>query len=104
MNKVICKVTYNTEVDTLVKKVTVGYYGDPAGYEESLYQTPAGLYFLYVCGGEDSIYPAEDIIRMALVLLALGIIGLVCSITAQFFAAKALYRIVFQLSVPSGRD
>ncbi len=29
------------------------------------------------------------IIRMALVLLALGIIGLVCSITAQFFAAKA---------------
>ncbi len=29
------------------------------------------------------------IIRMALILLALGIIGLVCSITAQFFAAKA---------------
>jgi len=29
------------------------------------------------------------IVRMALVLLALGIIGLVCSITAQFFAAKA---------------
>ncbi len=29
------------------------------------------------------------ILRMAAVLLALGIIGLVCSITAQFFAAKA---------------
>ena len=29
------------------------------------------------------------IIRMCLVLVALGIIGLVCSITAQFFAAKA---------------
>lgn len=29
------------------------------------------------------------IVRMCLVLVALGIIGLVCSITAQFFAAKA---------------
>ena len=29
------------------------------------------------------------IIRMCLVLVALGIIGLVCSITAQYFAAKA---------------
>ena len=29
------------------------------------------------------------IIRMCLVLIALGIIGLVCSITAQYFAAKA---------------
>jgi len=35
--------------------------------------------------GNDTGY----IIRMALVLLALGIIGLVCSITAQYFAAKA---------------
>lgn len=29
------------------------------------------------------------IVKMALVLLALGIVGLVCSITAQYFAAKA---------------
>ena len=29
------------------------------------------------------------IVKMCLVLIALGIIGLVCSITAQFFAAKA---------------
>ena len=29
------------------------------------------------------------IIRMCLVLVALGLIGLVCSITAQYFAAKA---------------
>ena len=65
MTKVICKVTYNTEVDTLVKKVTVGYYGDPAGYEEILFQTPEGLYFLYTRGGEASPYPAEDITRVA---------------------------------------
>ena len=65
MNKVICKVTYDTEVDTLVKKVTFGYYGDPAGYEETLYQTPGGLYFLHVMGGETSPYPTEDILRLA---------------------------------------
>ena len=29
------------------------------------------------------------IIRMCIVLVALGMIGLVCSITAQYFAAKA---------------
>ena len=31
----------------------------------------------------------DYIVRMCLVLVALGIIGLVCSVTAQFFAAKA---------------
>lgn len=35
--------------------------------------------------GEDRAY----IIRMCLVLIALGLIGLVCSITAQYFSAKA---------------
>lgn len=35
--------------------------GDPAGYEETLYQTPGGLYFLYVNGGAESPYPAENI-------------------------------------------
>ena len=36
--------------------------------------------------------PAQDkgyIVKMALVLVALGIIGLTSSVTAQFFAAKA---------------
>ena len=35
--------------------------------------------------GEDKGY----IVKMCLVMVALGIIGLVCSITAQYFAAKA---------------
>lgn len=65
MKKIICKKEYDTESATLVKKYVCGFYGDPAGYEESLYQTPGGLYFLYVCGGENSPYPAEDILRMA---------------------------------------
>ncbi len=65
MIKTICKKEYDTETATLIKKYTVGCFGDPAGYEEALYQTPAGLYFLYVCGGESSPYPAEDILRLA---------------------------------------
>lgn len=64
MNKIICKKVYDTDTANLVKKHTYSYYGDPAGYEESLYQTPEGLYFLYVCGGEASPYPTEDIKRM----------------------------------------
>ena len=46
MKKIICKREYDTETATLVKKHTVGEFGDPAGYEETLYQTPGGLYFL----------------------------------------------------------
>lgn len=65
MQKTICKKVYDTETATLVKKYTHGYYGDPAGYEEILFQTPEGLYFLYVQGGEASPYPNEDILRLA---------------------------------------
>lgn len=61
MKKIICKREYDTETATLVKKFTVGDFGDPAGYEESLYQTPNGLFFLYVNGGEASPYTAENI-------------------------------------------
>ena len=65
MKKVICKKEYDTESATLVKKYTYSYFGDPAGYEEILYQTSGGLYFLYVRGGEASPYPTEDILRLA---------------------------------------
>ena len=65
MKKIICKKEYDTETATLIKKYTCGYFGDPAGYEEILFQTPGGLYFLYVQGGENSPYPQEDILRLA---------------------------------------
>ncbi|MBR4109943.1 MAG: hypothetical protein IKK41_06520 [Oscillospiraceae bacterium] len=65
MKKIICKKEYDTQTSTLIKKYTYGSFGDPNGFEESLYQTPGGLYFLYVNGGEASIYPNEDIIRLA---------------------------------------
>ena len=35
MKKIICKREYDTETATLVKKHTVGEFGDPAGYEET---------------------------------------------------------------------
>ena len=65
MKKVICKKEYDTGTATLIRKYTVSYYGDPAGYEETLYQTPEGLYFVYVCGGTASPYVHENILRLA---------------------------------------
>ena len=65
MKKIICKVEYDTEASTLVAKFTEGEFGDPAGYEESLYVTEGGKYFLYVNGGTESIHPEESIKRMS---------------------------------------
>ena len=65
MKTIICKKEYDNETATLIKKYSFGKLGDPAGYEEDLYQTEGGLYFLHVGGGEASPYPTEDIIRMA---------------------------------------
>lgn len=65
MKKIICKVEYNTENAELVKKYTNGNFGDANGYEESLYKTAEGKYFIYVNGGAESIYPEENIKRIA---------------------------------------
>lgn len=65
MIKIICKKTYDTELSEIVKKVTYGNYGDADGYEETLYVTKDGSYFLYTNGGVDSKYPKEDIKRMS---------------------------------------
>ncbi len=65
MKKIICKVEYDTEASTLVAKFSEGEFGDPAGYEESLYVTEGGKYFLYVNGGEESVHAKEDIKRMS---------------------------------------
>ncbi|MBO5944989.1 MAG: hypothetical protein J6Q69_00110 [Clostridia bacterium] len=65
MKKIICKVEYDTTTAELIKKVTSGTFGDPKGYEESLYKTASGKFFLYVNGGEESKYAKEDIKRMS---------------------------------------
>ena len=65
MKKIICKVEYDTEASEIVAKFTSGELGDPAGYEETLYVTATGKYFLYVNGGADSVHPEEGIKRMS---------------------------------------
>lgn len=65
MKKIICRVEYDTEAAILVAKKTFGAFGDADGYEESLYQTENGKFFLYTNGGEASPYAKEDIKRMS---------------------------------------
>lgn len=65
MKKIICGTEYDTAASTIVKKVVNGCFGDPAGYEETLYVTADGKYFLYTNGGEESKYTAEGIKRMS---------------------------------------
>ncbi|MBQ9299686.1 MAG: hypothetical protein IJ214_04170 [Clostridia bacterium] len=65
MKKIICKVEYDTDSSELVQKKSFGSFGDPAGYEESLYKTQDGKLFLYVNGGEASPYAEENIKRMS---------------------------------------
>lgn len=65
MKKIICKVEYDTEASELVAKKTFGNFGDADGYEESLYKTEGGKFFLYTNGGETSLYPKEDIKRLS---------------------------------------
>ena len=65
MQKTICGKLYDTDSATLVKKNTFGAFGEADGYEETLYQTETGLYFLYVNGGEESPHKKEDIKRMS---------------------------------------
>ena len=65
MKKIICKKEYDTKTAAIIKKCVCGYFGDPAGYEEILFQTPEGYYFVYSYGGENSPYPVEKIQRLA---------------------------------------
>ena len=65
MKKIICKVEYDTEAAEVVLKKVNGNFGDADGYEETLYKTANGKFFLYTNGGADSKYPNEDIKRMS---------------------------------------
>ena len=56
---------YDTDTAEFVRTFTHGAWGDPAGYEEVLYRTPDGCYFLFCRGGETSPYPTERIKRVA---------------------------------------
>ena len=51
--------------DTTEMTVTSGMFGDPTGYEETLYVAEDGSYFLYTNGGEQSKYTAEKLTAMS---------------------------------------
>lgn len=61
MQKSVKGVVYDTEAMTVVKKVTVGCYGDPTGYEEILFEANDGKQFLYANGGESSAHKCESL-------------------------------------------
>lgn len=65
MKKTINRKCYNTETATAIKTNTNSYFGDPAGYEETLYKTNKGDFFIYGIGGETSKYPEETIIAIS---------------------------------------
>ena len=62
MYKEIDGVVYDTLSSTIDKKFTYGAPGDPCGYEETLYITNDGRYFVYTYGGINSKCPVENII------------------------------------------
>ena len=62
MRKEINGDVYDTAYSTVDKKFTYGAYGSDNGYEETLYITSTGEYFIYTNGGKNSKYPAEDIV------------------------------------------
>lgn len=47
---------YDTEKAVALGNRAFGSYGDPAGYEETLYKTKGGLFFFWGLGGEESPY------------------------------------------------
>jgi hypothetical protein len=54
---------YDTEKAEALGSCAFSYFGDPAGYEETLYKTKGGLYFLCGIGGEESPYAEGEDIR-----------------------------------------
>lgn len=65
MKKIIAKVEYDTEASELIQKKVFGEFGDPKGYEEVLFKTQDGKFFLYGNGGEESPYKEEAIKRLS---------------------------------------
>jgi len=65
MFRIIDGEVYDTATATIDKKFTSGTHGDPSGYEETLYITGDGRYFIYTYGGKNSKYPEESITPIA---------------------------------------
>lgn len=61
MQRTIRNRLYDTDTATLIQRFVSGAYGDPAGYEECLYRTPEGYFFIYCAGGAESPHVTESI-------------------------------------------
>ena len=55
--------TYDTEKSTELGTRAFGVYGDPAGYEETLYKNRQGFFFVLDRGGDASPYADGEDIR-----------------------------------------
>ena len=54
---------YDTTKSTELGTRSFGAFGDPAGYEETLYQNKQGFYFVAGKGGDASPYAAGEDVR-----------------------------------------
>ena len=64
MQKIIRNKEYDTSNASVLGAFIQGCFGDAAGYEEKLMQTPDGNLFMYGFGGPASPYPVETIKAM----------------------------------------
>ena len=65
MKKTIANIEDDTDKAELVYKYVCGALGDERGFEESLYKTESGKYFIYSNGGAASPYSEENIKRIS---------------------------------------
>ena len=61
MRKIINRRVYDTDTAKQLSFKYVGKFGETHGYEERMYLTEKGLYFIFGVGGSDSPYPKESI-------------------------------------------
>ena len=65
MKKIINKKTYNTETATMEGHFCFGVFGQTDGFEEKLFKTKKGDWFLYGFGGCDSKYTKETLLPLS---------------------------------------
>ena len=64
MKSTASKKTFDTQSSELLKKITEGSYGDPTGYEETLFLTHDGTYLVYANCGEYYIQTQESFTKI----------------------------------------
>ena len=57
--------TYDTDNAACIGSKYIGEYGQPDGFEEKLFVTEAGRYFIYGSGGVDSPYGEPSILLLS---------------------------------------